>query len=821
MSDSSEPFSEEQILPAEAPEAPAVAAPEAPVAPEPEPDYVDTRPIPKRHDRLAILFLILLPTAFFADVLFGVNQFYMRDLTRYYYPTKQILRTIAYGGEFPLWNRWFSAGQPMAANPEHEAFYPLTWLILLPNYDLGFRLHILIHLYIALLGMYALLRSMELRPPAAFFGALSFGLGGLFLSYINLLPIMFCAAWLPLTCLYVRKFLFKPSVRDFALSALFLGLQCLVGEPTTVVQSGFLLGMYALYRGWYSTPRVAKMITNVAWIGLISLMAFAVGAAQMLPAADHVTDSARSRVFDFSLVSAWSFPWAKLAEVIYPNFLGYMSIKQVMWYWGGGLYPGMGSPFLFNIYCGLLLTALAIGGGFARRRGARFVLIVSLFSLLIALGGNTPLLRALYDAGIATAIRYPEKFILIAVFALILFASQMLQRILDGDKAVRDSAIGFVLAVTLVAAVIAVLTFFPIYGQTFSKIWGLTPGGGANKMIGLSANGWIVAAVRGGALLFLLWSVRFLKRKIWYVLALLFVCIDLGPVVHQLNPRMPQRFFTKSPEANKTLPPNRNEYRVFHESDWYGQEEVAKKYFSTGDAVYWIVRNGIYPMTPAGQGIATVMERDYDKTALLPTIDLVESVWDVKRSGRKDWWQPFVAMSNSWYRGIYRPYDAEWKRTKGRMKSAQPIQFVKVDPSPRYYFADQLVTIKDRKDFANQLIKNSYSRRVAFLTRNTFVPADGRVLGWRETANTAVIDVESNGRAFLVMSVTPHKFWNVTLSGKRVEPVVTNIGFQGLEVPAGRHRILMNYRNPHIERGVTITLIAAAILGALAFVRRS
>src|SRR5256885_10890515 len=84
---------------------------------------------------------------------------------------------------------------PIAANPEHEVFYPLTWLILLPSYDLGYRLHILIHIYLGVVGMYALLRSMELRPFAAWYGAMAWGLGGLYLSEGNLLPILFCAAW--------------------------------------------------------------------------------------------------------------------------------------------------------------------------------------------------------------------------------------------------------------------------------------------------------------------------------------------------------------------------------------------------------------------------------------------------------------------------------------------------------------------------------------------------------------------------------------------------------------------------------------------------
>jgi hypothetical protein len=783
---------------------------------------------PRRHDWIACAILALLATLFFIDVVVGTDNFYMRDLTRYYYPTKQILREIVQGGEFPYWNRHFSAGQPIAANPEHEVFYPLTWLILLPSYDLGYRLHILVHVYIGLLGMYALLRSMAVRIPAAFFGALAFGLGGIYLSYINLLPIMFCAAWLPLTCLYVRRFLLDPNLRDFALASLFLGLQFLVGEPTTVMQTGFLIGMYAIYRGWYAakewgyrwTHAIPEALSRIAFIALISIGGLLVGAAQMIPAIDHVGESARSRTFDYSLVSAWSLPWAKLAELIYPNFLGHISINRVMWYWGGGLYPGMGSPFLFNVYAGLLLIALVIGACFVRQRGRGFVLLVSLFSLLLALGGNTPLLRWLYDAGVATSIRYPEKFLLIAIFAITIFAAQLLDRLLQGDDALRDAALGFVAATTIVAAVLAVFAFTPLYDTLFVKVWGLKAGKAAERMVELSRNGWIIATIRGVLLFGLLWSVRALKRKVWLALALLFVLADLLPVVHQINPRMPARFFTEEPLASRRLPRDRDQWRIFHEADWYGQEDMAKKYFSTGEAVYWIVRNGLFPMTPAGEGLQMVLERDYDKTSLLPTIDLVQSVWDVKRSGRTDWWRPFVAMSNVRYRGVYKPFEEEKKRVKKQLKRAEAIQYIDVGHHPRYYFADQIVTIRDKADFVRKLSDGSYSDAVAFVSRPSFVPARGVVRGLRETANTATIDVESAGRSFLVMSVTPNRFWRVTIDGKETESIVTNIGFQGVEVPGGRHRIEMRYRNHLAANGAKISMATALLLGALAFVPR-
>ncbi len=780
----------------------------------------------RRHDFIALAILALISTLLFIDVVVGTQNFYMRDLTRYYYPTKHVVREVVLNGEFPYWNRSFAGGQPIAANPEHEVFYPLTWLILLPNYDFGYRWHILIHIYIGVFGMYALLRSMRLRAFSAAFGALAFGLGGIYMSYINLLPIMFCIAWLPLTCLYTRKFLLKPNVRTFALASLFLGLQMLVGEPTSIAQTGFILGMYALYRGWYVardaelpwTAAIPEMLTRVIFIGLISISAFCMGAAQMLSAVDHVGDSARSRPFEFSLVSAWSMPWAKFAEFIYPNFLGHMAVDRITFYWAGGLYPGMSSPFIFNVYCGLLVTALAAAALFVRPRGGRLVLFLAVFSFLIALGGNTPLLKLLYEAGVAEAIRYPEKFVLIAGFAMILLASKLLDRLLDGDDALREAAMGFVAAVTVVAGVISILTFTPYYAKAFTYVWGLG-GGSAQRMVDMSQTGWFISFARGAILFALLWFMPRMNRKVWLGALSVFVLADVLPIARQVNPVMPSRFFLEKPASLAQLPEPRNQYRLFHEVDWYAREEVARKYFSTGAAVYWVVRNGIYPMTPVGHGVQLAMERDYDKTALLPTIAFTEAVWDLKRSGRKDWWKPVMAMSNAWYRAEYRPYEEERRRVSGRMERAQPVNFDKEAEYPRYYFADEVVQVWGKRDFVEKLASAKHSLSAAFISQPAFPPARGVVRGFTETANSATIDVESFGRAFLVMSVTPHKYWTVTIDGKPVTSHVTNIGYQGIIVPEGRHRVEMRYRNTVVVFGARLSIISTLLLLAALFVR--
>jgi Bacterial membrane protein YfhO. len=418
-----------------------------------------------------------------------------------------------------------------------------------------------------------------------------------------------------------------------------------------------------------------------------------------------------------------------------------------------------------------------------------------------------------------------------AVFTLIVFASQMLDRMIDGDEDVRRGALGFAAASTLIAAVIAISGFTWIYPRlinllsktsdlvTIRRAWGLTAGAAGTHIVLLSRTDWIIAAVRGIILIALLATVRKSKRRVWLAAAAAFVTIDLAYVTYELNPRQPRRFFDP-PRAAGAFPRNRQDFRIFHEADWYGTEKVAQQYLSTPDAVYWVVRNGLFPITPAGSGLRTVLERDYDKTELLPTVDLTDSVWDVKRSGRAGWWKPFMAMSNAWYRAVYRDFDREKKRNHGNFKESWPIGFEEGPHYPRYYFADQIVTIRDREDFVKQLIASRFSARVAFVSRPSFVPGSGIVSHVTETANTATLDVESSGQGFLVMSVTPHKYWTIRIDGARVPAIVTNIAYQGIIVTPGRHRVEMEYRNELVRVGMLISLLTGAVLIGILVVYR-
>src|ERR1043166_446175 len=93
-----------------------------------------------------LLFLTLLA---YADILLGIRGLYLEDLIGYHFPMKHIVREAVRSGEFPYWNPLYSAGQPLAANPAYELFYPPQCLVYVLPYAYAFQLHILLHFLIA------------------------------------------------------------------------------------------------------------------------------------------------------------------------------------------------------------------------------------------------------------------------------------------------------------------------------------------------------------------------------------------------------------------------------------------------------------------------------------------------------------------------------------------------------------------------------------------------------------------------------------------------------------------------------------------------
>ena len=82
------------------------------------------------------------------------------------------------------------------------------------------------------------------------------------------------------------------------------------------------------------------------------------------------------------------------------------------------------------------------------------------------------------------------------------------------------------------------------------------------------------------------------------------------------------------------------------------------------------------------------------------------------------------------------------------------------------------------------------------------------------------------GPAAILIALTTMLFADVLLGianiieveGRTADSIVTNIGYQGVRVPPGRHRVEMIHRNRVMEAGVVISA-SALILLVIAIIR--
>ncbi len=637
----------------------------------------------------------------FSDVLFRGAGFYVRDIYRDYLPSHFVLRGIVLGGEFPSWNRFYSGGQPLAANPGFQAFYPGTWLAFLPSFLFGFNFEIVLHVALAAAGMFLLLRSMELRAVAALFGAIAFSLGSAVLSLTNLLPFLTSIAWWPWVVMFLRK-------RQWGPLALSLAMLLLAAEQSMIVQTAILLiGVAVGVSPAAGRPRAAAPTLMVA-----SFLALGIASVQLVPALDLKRDSGRAHSLAYEDATAWSMPAIRPIELFYPYAFGRITDDGGE-YRGGWRYKPPRLPLIFSIYCGLLVPLLAIAG--IGLRLAKWTWPLIALSYLLAIGANGPLIPLLYRIGVYRGIRYPEKFILFGLFALIVLAATVLDR---------------------------------------------------------------------------------LDRR----LALCLLLLTIGDVllhVNELAPTKPRRFFTPPP-VTLAVADARGPARIFHQAEWpvWGAHAIP---IEPGERTYWSERTALLPFTPALYGLQTIYEIDINLTTLRPASDFLQSMWEALAKGAPI--RPFMLMGN-----------AEYLIVPGT-----PIRIVRGPTLPRYWFADQLVLLRSREQFVADLTAKRWSDRVAFVDFPPFAPAPASIVRGRESSHRAEFLARAAGQAFLVASVTPHRYWRATIDGALAHLQTANLGFQGVIVPRGEHTVRFDYNNPLFAVFGAISIFCLIVAIAICF----
>ena len=147
---------------------------------------------------------------FFAPHLLGLSAFPDSDFTRHFLPFSLFQQSAILELRLPLWDPHTFAGHPFLADAQSAVFYPVSnALLLLTSFDRSpaGRLYWLqaeaaLHIFLACLFTYLLVRRLTGSKMAAFMAGAVFGFSGYLTGYVPLqIGILRVAVWLPLILL--------------------------------------------------------------------------------------------------------------------------------------------------------------------------------------------------------------------------------------------------------------------------------------------------------------------------------------------------------------------------------------------------------------------------------------------------------------------------------------------------------------------------------------------------------------------------------------------------------------------------------------------
>lgn len=747
--------------------------------------------VPAGHRRFPIAAVLLVGGVLAAlsfRVLFFGEAFSQADLASYHRPEKSLIASLARAsGGVPAWNPFFGSGQPFAGNPEHEIFHPLTTLFFLLPFEAAFSLQVILPLLLGTAGMFALLRALRRSKWASLMGALSWGFGGYLLSVTSLLPSLFAASALPLGLAFAVRLVHGAKARELVGVALCVGWQCLSGEPSILIVTVLPFAtLLVLERRQVSRRAVLGIAAGLA-------MGVAIGAVALVPGFDHASKTVRASGLPAEWASLWSMPPLRVLDLLSPHAFGHP--ERLGAYWGLSWYAPRPGPFLLSLYPGLLVTALAVAACACRfRRLLPFVVLGGL-GYLLALGKYFPLWPALRRLPLLQAVRFPEKFAVLAILSLVIVAAFGFDYFVRGPERTRRTLIVVLASLGGVALLLA------------GALWLAR---GSFEHAGLVAGDALRVGVVAGVLAALFGLRSRLRAAALPPILVSVLAIDLVSAGQSVMATHDRSELNSPPAFLRAAAASGRDETVFHWAAWI--PGVTSEVGSRGLA---------RPPIPVQWGLGLTLESDFDLTQLRWTWEATDHFWGVVNQNRA-MVAPLLrrrGVTTVVQAGVSGEGPAGTAYARG---VPIPITAAAIPGSQRFAFPARRVEIVDGNEGWERAVSRLGDAAAdtacvdqSALTAFPGPPSPAEVQITSRTPGRVAMGVLSHGPSpsFLAVNQTWDPFWQASIDGEPARLLRTDISLSGLVVPPGRHAVVLEYRNPWLRAGMAVS--ACALLGCL------
>jgi hypothetical protein len=405
---------------------------------------------------------------------------YIVDVFLQFMPYRYQTSAALNRGELYFWNPNKLGGVPQYCITYATNFDITNIVYLCFNFLTAWHLQIFLHLIIAAMSMFTLLKSYGISNRVSFVGGLAYSLNSMFICYLLYFYILGVFAWLPLVIFYYDKYCNLRKLKYLLISSIFLAISLLGGFLQSIGFVIILLFIYSLFKAGSINSRLSflrmqesqeqpkkeipayagmtifrtflkrntgkfEFKKNILPIVVIISLAFILTAFLWFPTIEYIYYDISKGYSRFEGKSAMQYDFVK--RMISTVFTISFFFPEIMGdYRGFDIRRILNSlPNDFNAYIGLPLMILFVFGVIRYKKyKLKHWIIIASISLIIPL--FTPLFNYVYD-----------RFFLLFITSTIIFSSFAFNDLLSSNNKNKSENLSILLKIVKVVFLVLFL----------------------------------------------------------------------------------------------------------------------------------------------------------------------------------------------------------------------------------------------------------------------------------------------------------------------------------------------------------------------------
>ncbi len=688
------------------------------------------------------------------------KNFLITDPIRQQIPWRKTIIDSLRRGKVGLWNPYSFSGTPLFANIQSGALYPLNIFFLMFPFFIAWTLLIISQPLLSGIFLYIFLRHKKLHYGPAFFGAICFSFSGFSIAWLTWGTMISTWLWTPLTLLAIDR-IFEKDEKRKVLWVIIAGLSIVCSFFAGHIQIFIYSLMFSLfYMLWFY--RRAFSLKNIYLYLIGFCVIYILTAPQLLHIIEWLPQT--SRLFD---ASAWKtdgffIPFHHLAQFLAPDYFGNPATLN---YWGTWNY---GEMVGYIGVSGLLMAFIGIGSE------TIFWVVMLVVGLLFAVASPISFLPYQLRIPLISSLQ-PTRLLVIVDYCLSILAAYGLSNI---AKPVKKKHV--LLCFSVMFVLMGILGLSVIAPKLFN-----IP---LDKVIIVKRN-LVMPAIMivGSALIFILTFICFNRRKyasiLLTVLIILMTVIDLLRFGWKFTPFTNTSYFFPTTKTISFLEKQSKPFRIMTTDDkifppnvneFYGIESINgydPLYSSRYEEFIAAMERGVPNINPPfGFNRIIVPKNTHSPLFSLLGIRFILS-----------------------YNELPEP-DFHKVFEEGPLSVYEDTRVM-----PRAYLVERVVYKTNKQDIMNQLYSPEFDLRYSAVVEypvdvlDTPLTLDEFVFIRAYDNNKIVVDAAVEQKRLLVIGNIFDAGWRATVDGMSTPIYRTNYIFMGIQVPAGRHSVVIEY----------------------------